>query len=93
MKFTNPISDFFKANKAKRIEKKQNHEKAIKKEHENKIMRESLSTQITEALEELKLARQDENFADEAYREVAIERVRVAQDNLSNLYKQAKLIF
>lgn len=78
---------------AKMKEQKANKLKAQKKHEEDAMLQENIKFQIEEALEELELARQDEQYADEAHREVAIERVKIAQDKLNNLYKQAKILF
>lgn len=85
--------NIFKAYKAKRAETKANKAKLKAHQAETEMLQENLKLQIEDALEALMLARQDEQYADEAHREVAIERVKIAQDNLSNLYKQAKILF
>lgn len=51
----------------------------------------SLRSQIKEAQEELRMAYQDEKYADAEHLEVAIENVKAAKDKLNILYKKAKL--
>lgn len=54
--------------------------------------KDELIQRVEEAKESLRLALQDEQYADSDHVEIAIERVRIAQDYLNSLYKQAKLV-
>lgn len=53
---------------------------------------ESMKKKIERAMDELRLAEQDEAYAIPEFLDVAIERVSIAKDNLNSLYRMAKLI-
>lgn len=55
------------------------------------MITEDLRKQIIEAQQELRLAEQDENYAEPEFLDVAIEKVNLAKQRLNLLYKQAKL--
>lgn len=55
------------------------------------MVNKELVAQINAAKAELRLAEQDENYADPEYIDIAIRRVTMAKEKLNTLFRQAKL--
>lgn len=62
----------------------------FKKDYIN-FVNSSLKSQIEEAREDLRMAYQDEQYADAEHLDIAIENVQIAMSRLNVLYKRAKL--
>lgn len=62
----------------------------FKKDYIN-FVNSSLKSQIEEAQEDLRMAYQDEQYADAEHLDIAIENVQIAMSRLNVLYKRAKL--